>query len=94
MERAELIRALRRMKVETGSLVCLGCGHEHNCSTSGCAIIRAAAEELAFLDWAVQSVQLRLAAAYGNAEDETIQEVLFCVAREVKALFQRKEATP
>lgn len=46
MTRSELIRALRRMKVETGSLVCLGCGHEHNCDIRGCAIIRAAEEEL------------------------------------------------
>lgn len=46
MTRPELIRALRRMKAETGSLVCLGCGHEHNCDIQGCAIIRAAAEEL------------------------------------------------
>ena len=51
MERAELIRALRRMKAETGSLVCLGCGYEHNCSTRGCAIIRAAAEELEAFRW-------------------------------------------
>ena len=50
MTRTELIRALRRMKAETGSLVCLGCGHEHNCSTQGCAIIRAAAEELEKMD--------------------------------------------
>lgn len=46
MTRPDLIRALRRMKAETGSLVCLGCGHEHNCDIKGCAIIRAAAEEL------------------------------------------------
>lgn len=46
MTRPELIRALRRMKAETGSLVCLGCGYEHNCDIKGCAIIRAAAEEL------------------------------------------------
>lgn len=46
MDRKELIRALRGMKAETGSLVCLGCGHEHNCDIQGCAIIRAAAEEL------------------------------------------------
>lgn len=46
MTRTELIRALKGMKAETGSLICLGCGHEHNCTTQGCAIIRAAAEEL------------------------------------------------
>lgn len=44
MKRDELLKALKRLKVETGSLVCFGCGHEHNCSTSGCAIIRKAIE--------------------------------------------------
>lgn len=39
----ELIKALERNMVEMGSLVCLGCGHEHNCSTRGCAILKDAA---------------------------------------------------
>ena len=40
----ELIKALERMKPETGSrsFCCLGCGHEHNCGVHGCAIIREA----------------------------------------------------
>lgn len=42
----ELIQALRRMSVETGSLICLGCGYEHNCSIHGCAIMRTAADLL------------------------------------------------
>lgn len=42
----ELITALQRLKVETGSIACLGCGHEHNCDIHGCAIIREAAEKL------------------------------------------------
>lgn len=46
MEIKALIKALRRVSVETGSLVCLGCGHEHNCGTRGCAIIREAADKL------------------------------------------------
>ena len=46
MEIRSLINALRRVSVETGSLVCLGCGHEHNCGTCGCAIIREAADKL------------------------------------------------
>lgn len=50
METKELITALHRMQVETGSLVCLGCGHEHACSTHGCAIIREAAGMLESLD--------------------------------------------
>lgn len=44
----ELLKALKRLKVETGSLACLGCGHEHNCSVAGCAIIREAAERVEF----------------------------------------------
>lgn len=46
MEIKELIAALKKMAVETGSLVCLGCGHEHNCGISGCAILREAAAAL------------------------------------------------
>lgn len=46
MSREELLRALRRLAVETGSLACLGCGYEHNCSIHGCAVIRQAAEAL------------------------------------------------
>ena len=39
----DLLEALARLRVETGSLACLGCGHEHNCSTHGCQILREAA---------------------------------------------------
>lgn len=42
----ELITALQRLKVETGSIACLGCGHEHSCGIHGCAIIREATEKL------------------------------------------------
>lgn len=44
MTTEELLEALARLRVETGSLACLGCGQEHNCSTRGCAILRAAAD--------------------------------------------------
>ena len=43
---SDLIKALQRLKVETGSIACLGCGHERNCGIYGCAIIREAAERL------------------------------------------------
>ena len=42
----DLLEALARLRVETGSLACLGCGHEHNCSTHGCQILREAADQL------------------------------------------------
>ena len=51
-----LLTALCRMKVELGSLVCLGCGYEHQCSTKGCAIIRAAELSLRTLRGALQSM--------------------------------------
>ena len=40
MRDEDLLAALRRLKVETGSLVCVGCGHEHNCGIHGCHILR------------------------------------------------------
>ena len=49
----ELITALRRLKVETGSIACLGCGYEHDCSIHGCRIMRLAAERLEQLTSAV-----------------------------------------
>lgn len=46
MTTSELIRALEHMQAETGSLVCLGCGHENSCSVRGCAIIQEATKAL------------------------------------------------
>lgn len=46
----ELIRQLSRMKVQTGSLVCLGCGLEHNCGIHGCAVLRSAISAVRELD--------------------------------------------
>ena len=47
MRDEDLLAALRRMKVQTGSLACLGCGREHNCGIHGCAILR---EAIAFVE--------------------------------------------
>lgn len=44
MRTEEILTALRRLKVETGSLACMGCGREHNCGIHGCRIVREAAE--------------------------------------------------
>lgn len=40
MRDEDLLAALRRLKVQTGSLVCLCCGYEHDCVVHGCAILR------------------------------------------------------
>ena len=50
MGREKLLAALKRLKVQTGSLVCMGCGHEHNCGMHGCAIIRKAVAYIADLE--------------------------------------------
>ena len=44
MKNEEILRALRRSMVQTGSLACLGCGYEHSCSVHGCRIMRDAAD--------------------------------------------------
>ena len=38
MRTEDILIALRRLKVETGSLVCIGCGPEHHCGIHGCQI--------------------------------------------------------
>ena len=53
----ELINALRRLKVETRSLACLGCEHEHNCGVHGCAIMREAADRIANMDTHILALQ-------------------------------------
>ena len=57
MKIPEIIKALRNNMVETGSLICIGCGREHNCSTHGCAIMRETADTLEQLS--VENAQLR-----------------------------------
>lgn len=46
MNYEEIVKWLRSKKVETGSLLCLGCGYEHHCSVHGCAVMRAAADAM------------------------------------------------
>lgn len=46
MKAADLIKTLARLKVQTGSLACLGCGYERNCGLHGCALIRAVVDRL------------------------------------------------
>lgn len=46
MTNEEIVKALRCLHVETGSLSCLGCGYEHSCNVHGCQILREAAAQL------------------------------------------------
>lgn len=44
MKSDEIVKALKHLRVQTGSLACMGCGHEHDCGVHGCAIMRQAAD--------------------------------------------------
>ena len=54
MKTDELIEALGQLKVQTGSLTCLGCGHEHNCGLYGCALLRETEKQLYALEHALR----------------------------------------
>lgn len=74
----DLLEALARLRVETGSLACLGCGHEHNCSTHGCQILREAAAQL----------------EHFTAENRALRNALATYLREmVKELNAQREKT-
>lgn len=57
----QILQALKRLRVETGSLACLGCGREHNCGTHGCAILRKAADLIERLSGEVEDLRRKLA---------------------------------
>lgn len=61
MRDQELVNAIRRLKVETGSLACMGCGHEHNCGVSGCAVMREAADRIANQSTHILALQKEIA---------------------------------
>lgn len=53
----ELITALRRLKVQTGSITCMGCGYEHDCGIHGCRIVREASDRLERLAGTIQGIE-------------------------------------
>ena len=68
MTNEEIVKWLRSKKVETGSLLCLGCGYEHHCSVHGCAVMRAAAD-------AMENLQTENAALHQIAEKHAVMNV-------------------
>ena len=68
MTHEEIVNWLRSKKVETGSLLCLGCGHENNCGIHGCAVMRAAAD-------AMENLQTENAALHQIAEKQAVMNV-------------------
>lgn len=78
MNRAYLIHELNHLKVQTGSLACMGCQHEDNCGIKGCALIRAAVEQLevlqGFEEWLQEQATSDKKQAIGDDPDESTQK--------------------
>lgn len=70
MEVNKLVELLRKVKIETGSMACLGCGYEHNCSLHGCAILRETADQLERLNNFSESQCAKLLAEKGQLRQE------------------------
>ena len=68
MKNEDIVKWLRSKKVETGSLLCLGCGYEHHCGIRGCAVMRAAAD-------AMENLQTENAALHQIAEKHAVMNV-------------------
>ena len=68
MTNEEIVKWLRSNEVETGSLLCLGCGYEHHCSVHGCAVMRAAAD-------AIENLMTENAALHQIAEKHAVMNV-------------------
>ena len=88
MRDQELVNALRRLKVETGSLACLGCGHEHNCSVSGCAVMREAADRIANQSTHIAALQQEIEKLRG--QNEQLREAAALVTKESAELLERR----
>lgn len=68
MTNKELAAALRRIKVQTGSLVCLGCGFENSCGVHGCRLLRAAADALENSESHIMALQQEIEKLRGQLE--------------------------
>ena len=80
MRDQELVNAIRRLKVETGSLACMGCGHEHNCGVSGCAVMREAADRIANQSTHIAALQQEIEKL--RAQNEQLREAAALVTVE------------
>ena len=88
MRDEDLLVALRRLKVETGSLACMGCGHEHNCGVSGCAVMREAADRIANQSTHVTVLQQEIEKLRG--QNEQLREAAALVTKESAELLERR----
>lgn len=79
---------LRKIKVETGSLVCFDCGYEHNCGIHGCAIIQAAADRLGNQNTHILALQREIEGL--RSQNEQLREASALLAKESAELLERR----
>ena len=85
----EILCALDALAVQTGSLACLGCGHEHNCGIHGCAIIREAGKIIRWLS--TDNTALRYAIKPAKVKRSQEQDFNGAVAY-LRALIEEQRA--
>ena len=88
MKDKDLVNAIRRLKVETRSLACIGCGHGHNCGDSGCAIMREAADRIANQSTHIAALQQEIEKLRG--QNEQLREAAALVTKESAELLERR----
>ena len=86
MKDQELVNALRRLRVETGSLACMGCGHEHNCGIHGCTIIQAAADQLDNQSTNILALQREIEGL--RSQNEQLRDASALLAKESAELLE------
>lgn len=80
----ELLRALEWLKVETGSLACLGCECENNCGMHGCRILREAIVCIRGKQFCENPDPLTLEEIYAVRNREPILVYAVCIDDETK----------
>ena len=88
MKDKDLVNAIRRLKMETGSLACMGCGHARNCGVSGCAIMREAAGRIANQRTHIAALQQEIEKLRG--QNEQLREAAALVTKESAELLERR----
>lgn len=78
----ELVNALRRLRVETGSLACMGCGHEHNCGVSECAVMREAADRIANQSTHIAALQQEIEKLRGQVGEPKDPEKMVAIVEQ------------
>ena len=85
----DMMRQLRILEIERRPEACLGCGHEHNCSVHGCAVINDAATELADKDAEIASLKSENERIRQNSVSQEVYQMM-CEERDAAVAELKK----